>query len=62
MFVATMYSYGRDPQCAGVDGIVTCMGVFLSYGSMVYAIHLPDNNDEVNLDATGLTLSAYPRE
>lgn len=48
MFIATMYSYGRDPACVGVDGIVTCMGVFLSYQGMLYAVHIPDNGPEAN--------------
>jgi hypothetical protein len=42
MFIATMYSYGSDPECVGVDGIVGCMGVFLAYNGMLYAIHIPD--------------------
>ena len=41
VFIATMYSFGKDPVCVGVDGIVTCMGVFLAHGGMLYAIHVP---------------------
>src|SRR5262245_58378261 len=41
MFIATMYSFGKDNACVGVDGIVTCMGVFVSYGPTLYAIHSP---------------------
>lgn len=44
MYIATMYSYGRDANAVGVDGIVTCMGVFLSYNNWLYAIHVPDNS------------------
>jgi hypothetical protein len=43
MFIATMYSYGMDNDCVGVDGIRGCMGVFLAYRPALYAIHLPDN-------------------
>jgi len=43
MFIATMYSYGMDDDCVGVDGIRGCMGVFLAYRPALYAIHLPDN-------------------
>lgn len=48
MFIATMYSYGKDPLSVGVDGIVGCMAVFLKYGDMLYAIHLPDNSPATN--------------
>jgi hypothetical protein len=48
MFVATMFSYGSDDECVGVDGIRGCMAVFLAYGKMVYAIHVPDNTEERN--------------
>ena len=43
MFVATMFSYGSDGECVGVDGIRGCMAVFLAYGKMLHAIHVPDN-------------------
>jgi hypothetical protein len=42
VFIATMYSYGSDAACVGVDGIVGCMGVFLAYNKVLYAIHVPD--------------------
>lgn len=48
MFIATMYSYGTHGACVGVDGIITCMGVFLSHGGALYAIHIPDNSKDVN--------------
>jgi hypothetical protein len=48
MFVATMFSYGRDSECVGVDGIRGCMAVFLAYEKMLYAIHVPDNTEERN--------------
>jgi hypothetical protein len=41
MFIAQMWAIGKDPQCVGVDGIVTCMGVFLAYNHVLYAIHSP---------------------
>ncbi len=48
MFVADMHCYGRDPECAGVTGIVGCMGLVLSYnGGDLYAIHVPDNDNGV---------------
>ena len=43
MFIATMYSYGSDANCVGLDCIRGCMGVFLSYRNMLYAIHVPEN-------------------
>jgi hypothetical protein len=43
-----MYSYGWDPECVGVDGIVTCMGVFLRYEKDLYALHAPFNGAKAN--------------
>jgi hypothetical protein len=48
MFIATMFSYGMDNDCVGVDGIRGCMGVFLAYQPALYAIHLPDGTKERN--------------
>ncbi len=48
MFIATMYSFGKDPLCVGVDGIVTCMGVFLAYNGTLYAIHVPFQSSATN--------------
>jgi len=48
MFIATMFSYGMDDDCVGVDGIRGCMGVFLAYRPALYAIHLPEGKDERN--------------
>ena len=48
MYIATMYSYGMDNDCVGVDGIDSCMGVFLVYDRMMFAIHVPNNSSEVN--------------
>ena len=48
MFIATMYSYGWDANIVGVDGIVTCMGVFYASPTNLYAIHIPDNSEAVN--------------
>ena len=31
VLIATMYSYGMDDDCVGVDGIRGCMGVFVGY-------------------------------
>jgi hypothetical protein len=48
MFIATMFSYGKDHECVGVDGIKSCMGVFLNYNdAMLYAIHAPHNGENV---------------
>jgi hypothetical protein len=41
MYIAEMYSYGQDPNCVGVDGIVDCMGVFALYNDNLFAIHIP---------------------
>jgi hypothetical protein len=43
MFIATMFSYGQDNSSVGVDGIRSCMGVFLHHAGTLYAIHVPDN-------------------
>ena len=48
MFIATMYSYGWDAEYVGVDGIVTCMGVFLRYEQHLYGIHVPFNGQATN--------------
>jgi hypothetical protein len=58
MYIATMYSYGKDPACVGVDGIVTCMGVFLAYNYNLYAIHVPFNQTGVN-DAGRKAFATY---
>lgn len=42
MFIATMYSYGDDTECVGVDGIRGCLGIFLATTTRLYAIHVPD--------------------
>ena len=49
MFIAQMFCYGKDGLTVGVDGIRGCMGVFLHYGNMLYAIHLPDNPNKNKL-------------
>ncbi|MCB9553092.1 MAG: hypothetical protein H6705_14690 [Myxococcales bacterium] len=41
MFIATMFSYGSDTDAVGVDGIQTCIGLFLDTGARFYAIHIP---------------------
>lgn len=41
-----MYSYGSDPVCVGVDGIKTCMGIFLDTGAQLHAIHIPATASE----------------
>ena len=45
MFIATMFSYGRDSDGVGVDGIVSCMGIFVADKTQkeLYAIHSPDS-------------------
>ena len=48
MFIATMYSFGKDAQCVGVDGIVSCMGVFLAHSGTLYAIHVPNQVSATN--------------
>lgn len=49
MFIATMFSYGKDAECVGVDGIVGCMGVFLAYNNTLYGIHVPDNPNKLDM-------------
>jgi len=48
VFIATMYSFGKDAQCVGVDGIVSCMGVFLAHSGTLYAIHVPNQVSATN--------------
>ena len=48
MFIAEMWAIGEDPQCVGVDGIQTCMGVFVAYNQTLYAIHSPGMTDATN--------------
>jgi hypothetical protein len=38
MFIAEMYSYGKDKNCVGVDGIVDCI---VLYDDRLFAIHIP---------------------
>jgi len=59
MFIASMYSFGRHDYRVGVDGIVTCMAVFLSYGGRLYAIHVPADN---NRDLGWMTFVDYVRQ
>jgi hypothetical protein len=46
MYLADMYCYGRDQDAVGVTGISGCMGVFVSSGNMLYAVHIPENSAE----------------
>jgi hypothetical protein len=48
VFIAQMYAIGKDPQSVGVDGIITCMGVFLAYNQNLYAVHVPFNGAATN--------------
>ena len=43
MYIADMFCYGKSAEFVGVNGIVGCMGVFLAYNKMLYAIHIPDS-------------------
>ncbi len=47
MFIARMYSWGSDDDCVGLDGIETCMGVFVAYNGLntLFAIHVPACGD-----------------
>jgi hypothetical protein len=49
VFIATMYSFGKDTESVGVDGIVGCMGVFLAFGKNLYAIHVPDTAERFDM-------------
>jgi hypothetical protein len=48
MFIAEMYEYGADNDCVGVDGIDSCMGVFVLYDNRLFAIHQPNNDEAKN--------------
>src|SRR6266446_10657593 len=41
MYMAQMYCYGSDPECAGITGIVGCMGIICACRSRVFAVHIP---------------------
>nr|WP_143548040.1 hypothetical protein [Rhodopirellula sp. SM50] len=43
MYSATMFSYGKHSYSVGISGICGCMGVIVQHGTMLYAIHIPDN-------------------
>jgi hypothetical protein len=43
MYIADMFCYGRSTDFVGVNGIVGCMGVFVSSGATLYAVHIPDS-------------------
>lgn len=43
MYLADMFCYGKDPNAVGVTGISGCMGVFVSAGAMLYAVHIPES-------------------
>jgi hypothetical protein len=62
MFIATMYSYGKDSACVGVDGIRTCMGVFVAYEKMLYAIHVPWNSADKNDQGRAAFVSYVKKE
>jgi hypothetical protein len=61
MFIATMFSYGKDPHSVGVDGIRSCMGVFLAYQQMLYAIHVPQGV-QARLDEGRTKFASYVKE
>ena len=41
MYMAQMYCYGMDAQCAGVTGIVGCLGCVYVGATNLYAVHIP---------------------
>ena len=41
MFMADMYCYGKDADCAGITGIEGCLGLIIYHNNMFYAIHIP---------------------
>jgi hypothetical protein len=43
MYLADMFCFGKDPDAVGVTGISGCMGVFVSAGTMLYAVHIPES-------------------
>ncbi len=48
VYIADMFCYGSSRDFVGINGIVGCMGVFVSCGQTLYAVHMPDspNYDE----------------
>ena len=42
MYIGDMFCYGSSTDFVGVNGIVGCMGVFISCGTTFYAIHMPE--------------------
>lgn len=55
MYIADMFCYGSSTDFVGVNGIVGCMGVFVSSGATLYAVHLPDS---INYNVAGRTAFA----
>jgi hypothetical protein len=52
MYIAEMYAYGTDNDCVGVNGIVTCMAIFVLRNYWLQAIHVPnDSQKEAGRDA-----------
>jgi hypothetical protein len=45
MYIAEMYAYGTDNDCVGVNGIDSCMGVFILHDSRLHAIHVPNTQN-----------------
>lgn len=51
MYFANMYCYGEDQTMVGITGIRGCMGVIYVGAGSMYAIHIPDNGRDMNMQA-----------
>jgi hypothetical protein len=47
-----MRCFGRDTDCVGVNGIETCMGIFLATDEHIYAFHITSGTE--NADKQGI--------
>jgi hypothetical protein len=45
MYIAEMFMYGQHQTYVGVNGVVSCMGVFAVYNQRMFAIHVPSGID-----------------
>lgn len=43
MYIGDMFCYGESTDSVGVNGIIGCMGVFVSCAPALFAIHMPDS-------------------
>jgi hypothetical protein len=62
MFIAEMWEFGKDSNCVGVDGIITCMGVFVLYDNKLFAIHQPHSSVGINKQGRDAFVAYFMRK